>query len=471
MSSLGIGSEGRVYVGLMSGTSLDGISAAVVRFADNLGASTAGDDRRATLLAFRVTPYTRRAARAPAQGADRRHGAGVLPSQLRPRRLARRRRVGVIADAGVARERDARDRLARSDDLARAAAFDLADRRSRGHRRAHRHRRRERLSRARRRRRRPGRAARADRRRAALLRRTAGARCRTSAASATSRSCRRTARLDGVRAFDTGPGASVIDRVVRALVPGLAYDVDGRLAAAGTPIDEVVDGASRARRTSRALRPSRPAGSSSTRATCKRSSTDAAPLDRMRRRRTSIATATSLTARSIADAYRRFLPEPITEVLVSGGGARNPTLVAHDQATSSPPSHVRQFADEFFDGEAKEAVAFALLAYLHVHEAPGQRPARDRSAWGPYTRQAHAGLRTKGARRKRRVERRRVEKSASKRARREERVEKSASRRARRKRRVEKSASRRARREGRVEKGASRSGASRKHALESCNGR
>src|SRR5262249_19039731 len=47
--------------------------------------------------------------------------------------------------------------------------------------------------------------------------------------------------LDGVRAFDTGPGAGVIDAVTRALVPDLPFDVDGRLAAAGTPVDIVVD--------------------------------------------------------------------------------------------------------------------------------------------------------------------------------------------------------------------------------------
>ena len=58
MSSLGIGTEARVYVGVMSGTSLDGISAAAVRFADKLGAAPVNDEPRATLLAFRVTPYT-----------------------------------------------------------------------------------------------------------------------------------------------------------------------------------------------------------------------------------------------------------------------------------------------------------------------------------------------------------------------------------------------------------------------------
>jgi anhydro-N-acetylmuramic acid kinase len=47
--------------------------------------------------------------------------------------------------------------------------------------------------------------------------------------------------IDGVRAFDTGPGVAVIDGVTRTLIPGLEYDVDGRRAAAGKPIDAVVD--------------------------------------------------------------------------------------------------------------------------------------------------------------------------------------------------------------------------------------
>ena len=48
-------------------------------------------------------------------------------------------------------------------------------------------------------------------------------------------------KIEGVRAFDTGPGVAVIDGVVRALEPKLPYDVDGKLAGAGTPIDAVVD--------------------------------------------------------------------------------------------------------------------------------------------------------------------------------------------------------------------------------------
>src|SRR5205085_9565303 len=47
--------------------------------------------------------------------------------------------------------------------------------------------------------------------------------------------------LEGVRAFDTGPGVGVIDAVVRELDGSMPYDVDGKLAAAGSPIDSVVD--------------------------------------------------------------------------------------------------------------------------------------------------------------------------------------------------------------------------------------
>ena len=78
-----------------------------------------------------------------------------------------------------------------------------------------------------------------------------------------------------------------------------------------------------------------------------------------------VATATALTARSIGDAYRRFMPEPVDEVLLSGGGAKNPVLV--DVITSAlAPRRVRRFDEVFFDGEAKEAVAFALLAKLFI---------------------------------------------------------------------------------------------------------
>ena len=94
-----------------------------------------------------------------------------------------------------------------------------------------------------------------------------------------------------------------------------------------------------------------------------------------------IATAGAFTARSIADAYERFLPEPIRDVVVSGGGAKNPALV-EAIAARLPGKQVIRFDDVFFDGEAKEAVAFALLGYLHLMGEAGNIPAATGAA-GP----------------------------------------------------------------------------------------
>src|SRR5207253_2841966 len=49
-----------------------------------------------------------------------------------------------------------------------------------------------------------------------------------------------------------------------------------------------------------------------------------------------VATAVQLTADSVGDAYRRFIAEPIREVLCSGGGAKNPALVEAIQKSAAP---------------------------------------------------------------------------------------------------------------------------------------
>ena len=170
--------------------------------------------------------------------------------------------------------------------------------------------------------------------------------------------------LSSVRAFDTGPGVSVIDAVVRQLRPGQPFDRDGAIAGSGAVIDEVVAelllqpyfAASPPKSTGRELF----------------SSDYVANLVRLCRARRAgcsdadiVATATALTARSIGDAYRRFMPEPVDEVLLSGGGAKNAVLV--DMIASAvAPKRVRRFDEVYFDGEAKEAVAFALLAKLFI---------------------------------------------------------------------------------------------------------
>jgi anhydro-N-acetylmuramic acid kinase len=173
----------------------------------------------------------------------------------------------------------------------------------------------------------------------------------------------------GVRAFDTGPGVGVIDKVTRALRPDLRFDVDGKLAAAGKPVTEVVDVL--LAHPYFAAEPPKSTGPELF------SPKYVADLIRMCREKRSgcsdediVATAVELTARSIADSYRRFIAEPISEVILSGGGAKNPTLVGRISSAVSP-LEARLFDEVFFDGEAKEAVAFALLGYLHLKGRPG----------------------------------------------------------------------------------------------------
>jgi anhydro-N-acetylmuramic acid kinase len=175
-----------------------------------------------------------------------------------------------------------------------------------------------------------------------------------------------------VQAFDTGPGVAVIDGVVRLLEPSLPYDVDGRLARAGRVIPEVVDALLTApyfsspppKSTGRELFNTQYIVGLAD--ACRAARADATTAD-------IVATAVSLTARSIADAYRRWVRAPVAEVLLSGGGAKNPALA--DAITEAlAPLPVRLFDDVFFDGEAKEAVAFALLGYLFLTGRAGNVP-------------------------------------------------------------------------------------------------
>ena len=178
--------------------------------------------------------------------------------------------------------------------------------------------------------------------------------------------------LSAVRAFDTGPGVGVLDAVVRAVRPTQRFDVDGTLARAGTPIDAVIEellahpyfAAAPPKSTGREL--FTPAYVSSLIERCRAVKPKCSDED-------VIATATALTARSIADAYGRFMPEPVEEVIVSGGGAKNATLIEMI-ARAIAPKKLRPFDDVFFDGEAKEAVAFALMAKLFVQGVSANVP-------------------------------------------------------------------------------------------------
>jgi anhydro-N-acetylmuramic acid kinase len=90
-----------------------------------------------------------------------------------------------------------------------------------------------------------------------------------------------------------------------------------------------------------------------------------------------VATATALTVRSIADAAQRFVVRrgKFSEFIVSGGGTKNPTLLAMLANELAPLGLEIRFSDEFgIPSEAKEAVAFALLAYQTWRRQPSNVP-------------------------------------------------------------------------------------------------
>lgn len=175
-----------------------------------------------------------------------------------------------------------------------------------------------------------------------------------------------------VMAFDTGPGNMVIDAVTDRLF-GQPYDRDGRIAAAGAvlhPIVSEVLGLPFFRR-----KPPRTAGR-------EEFGREFALQFVKRCGRASkadvVATATALTARSIADALRRFVllrRGHFRELIVSGGGANNPTLLAM-LANEVRPLHLAiRASDEFgLPSAAKEAAAFALLAYETWNRRPSNIP-------------------------------------------------------------------------------------------------
>jgi anhydro-N-acetylmuramic acid kinase len=174
-------------------------------------------------------------------------------------------------------------------------------------------------------------------------------------------------------ALDTGPGVMVIDECVRRLFPGRRFDEDGAIAATGRAVDAVTDaalahpffGASPPRSTGREVF----GVGYAHRLIAQCRERDAAPAD-------VVATAVALTARAVAAAASRFIPPALRplDVLRSGGGARNPALVRAIEAAWRGPEH-RAFEELFFDGEAKEAAVFAFLGYLTLAGRTGNEPA------------------------------------------------------------------------------------------------
>ncbi|HUO52984.1 MAG TPA: anhydro-N-acetylmuramic acid kinase [Gemmatimonadaceae bacterium] len=175
-----------------------------------------------------------------------------------------------------------------------------------------------------------------------------------------------------VSAFDTGPGCAVIDGVVRTLVPSLPYDLDGALASRGAPVAAALE-ESLADPFFAEAPPKSTGRERFSRDYIARFIARCRAADPGARIEDIVATSVALTARSIAAAYDRFLPADIGDVLLSGGGARNPALVRAIRDALAPRT-VRLFSEEFFRDDAKEAVAFALLGWLFLEGRPGNIP-------------------------------------------------------------------------------------------------
>jgi anhydro-N-acetylmuramic acid kinase len=179
----------------------------------------------------------------------------------------------------------------------------------------------------------------------------------------------RRAQEDGVFAFDTGPGVAVIDAIARLVDGRRSYDRDGLIAAKGKPDETVL--AELLGDPYFVAAPPKSTGR-------ERYGDDyARELHRRVPGADGVATAVELTARTVAGAVGRSVPGD-AEVVASGGGCHHPGLMAAlarhlDALEGSHP--LRRFDELFFPGDAKEAVAFALLGYLTLHGQPGNVPA------------------------------------------------------------------------------------------------
>jgi len=176
-------------------------------------------------------------------------------------------------------------------------------------------------------------------------------------------------RLSELVAFDNAPGNMPLDTVARAASAGAeAFDRDGARAARGT-ID-----AGLLTELHRHPYLSQPLPKSTGRETFGKDFVYPL-LSRFEGRKDDLlATLTRFSAEAIARSYREMLPAMPDEVFVSGGGALNPTLMRHLTELLAPVP-VTTTSVLGVDPEAKEAIAFAVLANQTLFGEPGNIPA------------------------------------------------------------------------------------------------
>jgi anhydro-N-acetylmuramic acid kinase len=167
------------------------------------------------------------------------------------------------------------------------------------------------------------------------------------------------ATAENVIAFDTGPGNMVVDALAEVATEGtLKYDKGGELGAKGNVVDSLLEAWLDDPYFRR--EPPKTTGREHFGVQFARrilTESQGVPIEDL------IATATALTAESIARAYRDFVSPrgPIDEVIVGGGGAHNPTLMRMLRGRMNG-ARLLSHEDLGIDSNAKEAIALAIIA-------------------------------------------------------------------------------------------------------------
>ncbi|MBI4341623.1 MAG: anhydro-N-acetylmuramic acid kinase [Candidatus Omnitrophica bacterium] len=170
-------------------------------------------------------------------------------------------------------------------------------------------------------------------------------------------------------AFDTGPGNGLMDTAARRITAGRqSFDSGGGLARQGR-----VDEAALKRLLAHPYFRRPPPKSTGPELFNASLLAEAFGRRWWRRGLDVLATVTYFTACTIADSYRRFVRAPIREVIVSGGGVKNRTLMAHLTRLLAPVP-VYSIARYGLDPQAKEPVAFAFLALRAIQGRSNHLP-------------------------------------------------------------------------------------------------
>lgn len=177
---------------------------------------------------------------------------------------------------------------------------------------------------------------------------------------------------EGVKGWDTGPANVLIDMAVHRLSQGQqTYDHNGEWAAQGTPCQSLVEQWLQQdffqqpppKSTGREL--FSPAYLEACLVDAERFSLSAADI---------LATLTEFTVASVVDSYQKFLDRLPDQVLLGGGGSKNSYLKTRLQTLLGSATTVLTTDEAGLDAGAKEAIAFAVLAHWRVNEIPGNLP-------------------------------------------------------------------------------------------------